>query len=126
MSWPRAPKRIRPTSNESTRDGRLSCATWLPRTCSTTSRCGATSTPRGSPQRLIPQMRQTDDMATPADAQPRTLGELRERGYRSRSVKEELRTNLLARLASEEPVFPGIVGYDDSVIPSIENAILAG
>lgn len=57
---------------------------------------------------------------------PATLGELRESGYGLRSVKEELRTNLLARLASEEPVFPGIVGYDDSVIPSIENAILAG
>ena len=71
-------------------------------------------------------MRQTDDMATHADAQPRTLGELRERGYRSRSVKEELRSNLMTRLASEEPVFPGIVGYDETVIPSIENAILAG
>src|SRR6187402_2269108 len=71
-------------------------------------------------------MRQTDEMATPVEAQPRTLGELRERGHRSRSVKEELRANLLSRLASEEPVFPGIVGYDESVIPSIENAILAG
>ncbi len=57
---------------------------------------------------------------------PATLAELRDSGYRVRSVKEELRANLLARLASEEPVFPGIVGYDDSVIPSIENAILAG
>jgi magnesium chelatase subunit I len=66
-------------------------------------------------------------MAMPANAEvlPRTLGELREHGYRSRSVKEELRANLLTRLASEEPVFPGIVGYDESVIPSIENAILA-
>ena len=71
-------------------------------------------------------MRQTDEMATPVDAQPRSLGELREHGYRSRSVKEELRGNLLKRLASEEPVFPGIVGYDETVIPSIENAILAG
>src|SRR5215218_5296522 len=72
-------------------------------------------------------MRQTDDMAMPANAEalPRTLGELREDGYRSRSVKEELRANLLTRLASEAPVFPGIVGYDESVIPSIENAILA-
>jgi magnesium chelatase subunit I len=57
---------------------------------------------------------------------PRTLGELRSSGYRSRSVKQELRDNLLARLASEEPVFPGIIGYEDSVIPAIENAILAG
>ncbi|HUR16476.1 MAG TPA: sigma 54-interacting transcriptional regulator [Candidatus Limnocylindrales bacterium] len=57
---------------------------------------------------------------------PATLGELREHGYRSRSVKEELRGNLLARLASEQPVFDGIIGYEFSVIPAIENAILAG
>jgi magnesium chelatase subunit I len=57
---------------------------------------------------------------------PTTLGELREQGYRPRSVKEELRDNMLRRLASEEPVFAGIIGYEDTVIPSIENAILAG
>jgi magnesium chelatase subunit I len=57
---------------------------------------------------------------------PATLGELRAAGYRRRTVKEELRANLLARLASEEPIFPGIVGYDDSVVPAVENAILAG
>ncbi len=57
---------------------------------------------------------------------PATLGELRETGYRSRTVKDELRANLLARLSSEQPIFPGIVGYDDSVVPAIENAILAG
>jgi magnesium chelatase subunit I len=57
---------------------------------------------------------------------PANLGELRESGYRPRTVKHELRANLLARLGSEDPVFPGIVGYDDSVIPAIENAILAG
>jgi magnesium chelatase subunit I len=57
---------------------------------------------------------------------PATLGELRESGYRSRPVKEELRANLLARLASERPVFDGIVGYDETVLPAIENAILAG
>ena len=57
---------------------------------------------------------------------PRTLGELRAAGYRQRTVKEELRANLLRRLASEEPVFGGIIGYDETVIPAIENAILAG
>ena len=57
---------------------------------------------------------------------PSTLGELRAAGWRQRSVKEEMRANLVARLASEEPLFPGIIGYDDSVIPSLENAILAG
>jgi magnesium chelatase subunit I len=57
---------------------------------------------------------------------PATLGELRAAGYLWRTVKEEMRANLLARLASEEPIFPGIVGYDDSVVPQVENAILAG
>ncbi|CAN5265618.1 sigma 54-interacting transcriptional regulator [soil metagenome] len=57
---------------------------------------------------------------------PRTLGELVAAGYQRRSVKEELRVNLLRRLNSEEPTFPGIVGYDDTVVPQIENAILAG
>ena len=58
--------------------------------------------------------------------QPTTLAELRSTGWRSRTVKDELRTNLLARLASGAEVFPGVVGYEDSVVPSIENAILAG
>lgn len=55
-----------------------------------------------------------------------TLGELTATGYPDRSVKEELRVNLLARLGSGEQLFPTIVGYDDSVIPSIERAVLAG
>jgi len=58
--------------------------------------------------------------------QARTLGELRASGWRPRSVKDELRTNLLARLASGSELFPGVVGYEDSVVPAIENAILAG
>jgi magnesium chelatase subunit I len=57
---------------------------------------------------------------------PATLGQLRASGYATRSVKAELRANLLRRLASEEPVFGGIIGYDETVIPAIENAILAG
>jgi magnesium chelatase subunit I len=59
----------------------------------------------------------------PADA---TLGELRAAGYRSRTVKEELRSNLLARLRAAEPWLPGILGYDETVLPQLENAILAG
>jgi magnesium chelatase subunit I len=59
-------------------------------------------------------------------AQARTVRELRDSGYRSRSVKQELRDNLIARLQRGEPIFPGIVGYEDSVIPQIENAILSG
>ena len=59
-------------------------------------------------------------------ARPRTLGELRQSGYRSRSVKDEMRGNLIARLASGEPILPGIVGDDETVIPAVENAVLAG
>jgi magnesium chelatase subunit I len=56
---------------------------------------------------------------------PRTLGELKKSGYRSRSVKEEMRENLIRKLAAREPIFPGIIGFDDSVIPQIANAILS-
>ena len=61
-------------------------------------------------------------------SQPRasTLGELRASGYRSRPIKQEMRENLIERLRSDEPLFPGIVGYDETVVPQIENAVLAG
>jgi magnesium chelatase subunit I len=55
-----------------------------------------------------------------------TLGALRESGWQSRSVKAELRANLLARLADGRGIMPGIVGYEESVVPAIENAIIAG
>ena len=55
-----------------------------------------------------------------------TVGELKASGYADRSVKEELRDNLLSRLQSGRPLFPSIVGFDDSVIPSLERGILAG
>jgi magnesium chelatase subunit I len=57
---------------------------------------------------------------------PRTLAELRESGWRSRSVKDEVRENLTRALAAGEELFPGIVGYQDTVIPEIVNAVLAG
>ncbi|MEM1329732.1 MAG: magnesium chelatase [Planctomycetota bacterium] len=57
---------------------------------------------------------------------PTTLAELRASGWKSRSVKDELRANLTRALASGESLFPGIVGYDDTVIPEIVNAVLAG
>lgn len=60
------------------------------------------------------------------EEQPTTLGELRDSGYEVRSVREELRQNLMRRLASEEETFPGIVGFDNTVIPQLENAILSG
>ena len=55
-----------------------------------------------------------------------TVGELRASGYRTRSVKQELRDNLIARLTTGEPLFAGIVGYEETVVPQIENAILSG
>jgi magnesium chelatase subunit I len=54
-----------------------------------------------------------------------TLGELRASGYRPRPVKTEMRENLIARLQSGDPLFPGIVGYEDSVVPALANAVLA-
>ena len=58
-------------------------------------------------------------------SQPRTLGELRKAGYRSRSVKDEMRANLIRKLRAEETLFPGIVGYEDTVVPHLVNAILS-
>ena len=55
----------------------------------------------------------------------KTLGELKKSKYTSRSVKDELRANLIVKLRSGEKVFPGVLGYDTTVIPSIQNAILA-
>jgi magnesium chelatase subunit I len=55
-----------------------------------------------------------------------TLGELRASGYQPRTVKEEMRANLIDRLRRREPLMPGILGYDDTVLPQIENAVLAG
>ncbi|MEP7054227.1 MAG: sigma 54-interacting transcriptional regulator [Actinomycetota bacterium] len=56
----------------------------------------------------------------------RTLGELRESGHVNQSVRAELRANLVAMLASGTPRFPGIVGFDDTVLPQLERALLAG
>lgn len=65
-----------------------------------------------------------DDRTGPP--QPTTLAALKDAQWHPRSVKAELRANLLSRVAAGSPVFPGVVGYDDSVVPAIENAILAG
>ena len=58
-------------------------------------------------------------------SRPQTLGELKSSGYHTRSVKDEIRTNLIAKLKSGTTLFPGVVGYDDSAIPQIVNALLA-
>jgi len=55
-----------------------------------------------------------------------TLGELKQNNYRVLPVRVEMRNNLLARLRAKQRILPGIIGYDDSVIPEIENGVLAG
>src|SRR5438067_1495512 len=65
----------------------------------------------------------------PSDApagRAKILGELKESGYRSRSVKEELRHNLIKKLEANQPKFEGIVGFEETVVPQVENAILSG
>jgi magnesium chelatase subunit I len=65
-------------------------------------------------------------MTQPGHPGPATLGQLRDVGYESRTVKQELRAGLLARLRGGEFAFPGIVGFDDTVVPELEAALLAG
>ena len=62
----------------------------------------------------------------PKAKRPQTVGALRKSNYEVLPVREELRKNLIAKIRAEEVVFPGIVGFDQTVIPQIENAILAG
>jgi magnesium chelatase subunit I len=59
-------------------------------------------------------------------AKPSTIRELRDGGYAPRTVKQELRDNLIARIRRGEGLFPGIVGYEQTVVPQIENAVLSG
>jgi magnesium chelatase subunit I len=66
------------------------------------------------------------DQPRSAPRRPTTLGELKAAGWRSRTVKEELRSNLLTRLGESRAIFPGVVGFDETVLPAVENAILAG
>jgi magnesium chelatase subunit I len=59
-------------------------------------------------------------------SRPATLGQLRESGWESLPVKEEVRRNAAARIAAGEPLFPGVLGYEETVLPQLENALLAG
>ncbi len=55
-----------------------------------------------------------------------TIGELRLSGYRPVSLREEMRRNLLRMIREKKAIFPGIIGYDDTVIPQVENAVISG
>jgi len=57
--------------------------------------------------------------------QPATLGELRESGYRVLPLKDEMRANLIRKMCAKETLFPGIIGYEQTVVPALVNAILA-
>src|SRR5512144_577851 len=59
-------------------------------------------------------------------SRPATLGQLKESGWRSASVKEEIRRNAVSRIASGEPLFDSVLGYEHTVMPQLENALLAG
>src|SRR4051812_13513515 len=59
-------------------------------------------------------------------SRPATLGQLREAGWHSVSVKEEVRRNAAARIASGDPLFERVLGYEQTVMPQLENALLAG
>src|SRR5438067_1978275 len=59
-------------------------------------------------------------------SRPATLGQLRESGWESVPVKQELRRNVVAKIAAGEQLFPGVIGYEETVLPQLENALLAG
>ena len=62
----------------------------------------------------------------PDAAKPSTLAELRASGWRSGSVREELRRNVIARIASGRPIVEGVLGFEDTIVPQLENALIAG
>jgi len=55
----------------------------------------------------------------------KTFGELKKQGYIQKSIKEEMRQNLISKMKAGEERFPGIIGYEDTVIPDTERAILS-
>ena len=56
---------------------------------------------------------------------PKTIAELKRSGYKVLTVKDEIRKNLIEKLRRKEPLFPGIIGYDKTVVPAIVNSLLA-
>src|SRR5438093_4378882 len=65
------------------------------------------------------------DLAIMNHPKAMSVGQLKEMGYRPSSVKDELRRNLIAKLKNKQELFPGIIGYRDTVIPQIVNGILS-
>ena len=61
-----------------------------------------------------------------SENRPATLRELRDSGYEPKTIREEMRTNLIAKMRSGDDLFPGVYGYETTVVPAIENAILSG
>ncbi len=61
-----------------------------------------------------------------AGNKPGTLGELKASGYKPLSIREEMRRNLIALIKAKKPIFNGIIGFDNTVIPQVENAVLSG
>jgi magnesium chelatase subunit I len=59
-------------------------------------------------------------------SRPATLGQLKEAGWKSVPVKQEVRANAARKIAAGEALFPGVIGYEDTVLPQLENALLAG
>ncbi len=66
------------------------------------------------------------DGVTSASDLPQTLGALRASGWTSRSIKEELRTNAIDRIRNDVDLFPGVMGYENTVLPQLEHAVIAG
>jgi magnesium chelatase subunit I len=81
---------------------------------------GTTLTPVGKSAK-------TDNLGdVSARNKPKTLGELKASGYRPLSVREEMRRNLISMIREKKAIFRGIIGYDDTVIPQVENAVISG
>jgi magnesium chelatase subunit I len=85
-------------------------------------------TPEPTPEATAPRSTTPEPRSSRASSRPHiaTLAALRASGHRYRSVKAEIRDNLLARLRADAPRFPGIVGFDETVLPHVERALLAG
>jgi magnesium chelatase subunit I len=73
-----------------------------------------------------PSMKTGTSGKASASGKPGTIGELKASGYKPLSIREEMRRNLIALIKGKKPIFNGIIGYDSSVIPQVENAILSG